>query len=294
MPAMRRFSLVLVVLAVGSAHCGGAVAPSDETEPKASHTAWSVTASCAEVKASCVSAPATFVHGHATGLAALDGARAEFAVRYILTEGSGLDVPHGVVVGRTHVKDGAFEACVCVPHGANMYPQIASVVYHPQTTGGTSRDVARATFSQRYATLGDEDLSYALNAVPSELQKEAAVAAMIERTASTIVGNLRSFEGSRVIAGLVSDDRPVAAQIARESVENGKVAITWTMPGHASPSERVVFFIDGNNNGLCDTDGSDVGGVTSFGGNIDFTSSWLANAELSPVCDALQPSASRE
>lgn len=301
---MNRFNFLL--LALGCAHCGGSVAadPSAtaDTGAPASDTGTVVvdapapefaeTASCEAIKSSCTTDPAVLVRGHAEGLAFLDGARVEFAVRYIKEEGRGLDVPHGVALGRTFVKDGKFETCVCVPHGANMYPQIAAVVYRPHTTSLTSKDVIRATFSQRYATLGDENVGYALNAVPGELQKEAAVAAMADRTATVVLSGLGAEE--HVTAGLIADERPLAAQVSGGAATGGKAEITWTMPGHAWSSERIAFFVDRNKNGKCDTDGSDRGGFAPYAAAATFDGKWLEGAALAAVCNSIQAGFPRE
>ncbi len=294
---MHRFTFFLLALA--SAHCGGNVA-TDTAPPTDSGTVtvdapspeWAETAACATVQASCTTAPAVFVRGHAEGLPDLEGARVEFAVRYILEEGMGLDVPHGVVVGRAHVKGSAFEACVCVPRGANMYPQIAAAVYRPGSTSMISRDVVRASFSQRYATLGDEDVGYALKALPNDLQKEAAVAAMSDRTAKATLGGLGAVEG--ITAGLIADERPLAAQVTTRAVAGGKVQLAWTMPGRAFSSERIAFFVDRNKNGKCDVDGSDAGGFAPFATTIEFGGAWLEGSLLTPVCDALRADSPRE
>jgi hypothetical protein len=287
----------LIVFFLCTASCGGTVAPdspaSDKSPPvTTTPTEWKVT-SCAEVKAACTTAPAVYVNGHASGLADLEGARAEFAIRYVSEEGMGLDGPHGVVVGRTFVYDGAFETCVCVPHSAGMYPQVAAVVYAPGTTSETGHDVARATFSQRYATLGDEDLTYAFGAVPNDAMKEAAVAAMIDRSATVTLNGLSSVEGTRVVAGLVGDDRSIAPQLANADVTSGSAIVSWSMPGKASSSERIAFFVDKNGNGLCDVD-ADAGGFLAFGESVDASSTLFVGTALAPVCDALRTDMPRE
>ncbi len=160
------------------------------------------------------------MRGHARGLTGLDGARARFAMRYVLREGEGLNVAHGVVVAGAEVRGGAFEACVCMPRGGSGYPQMAAVVFAPGTTGETGREVARAMFSQRYATLGDEDVSFALNEVPSAPETEAALAALVDRTHELRVRGLDGMaEGGRAYAALVADERPVAAQVIGGVVE---------------------------------------------------------------------------
>jgi hypothetical protein len=166
-------------------------------------------------------------------------------------------------------------------------------VYVPGTTGLTGRDAARTTFSQRFATLGDEDVSSALEAAPSDVQKEAAVAAMIDRTAETTL-ELASGETAAVYAGLVADERPIAAQISTGDATSPGVGLTWHMPGRAWSSERVAFFVDRNGNGKCDTDGGDVGAFVPFASAIKFGDTWLAGAALASVCDALRLEASRE
>lgn len=289
---MHRFLFASSLLVTA---CGGSVAP--EAEPTATKpeptVEWTETASCDVVASSCGSDPAVLVRGHAAGLVGLDGARVEFAIRYIHEEGMGLDVPHGVALGRTHVAGGAFETCVCVPHGANMYPQVAAVVYRPGATTLTGRDAERATFSQRYATLGDEDVSFALNAVPNDFQKEAAVAAMVERTAKATL-DLPGEETGQIYAGLIADERPVAAQLTTGSSAFGRASLTWSMPGRAWSSERVAFFIDRNANGKCDADGADVGAVVPFAATLAFSGAWVTGGELASICAALRPDAPRE
>jgi hypothetical protein len=294
---MNRFFFLFALVG-----CGGSVAPLDaavadtgtppaDTAPPAAPE-WAETPSCDAIKASCTAEPATFVVGHAEDLVGLDGARVDFAIRYLREEGVGLSGEHGVVVGRSHVKGTTFEACVCVPYGANNYPQVAAVVYRPGTKGITSADVARASFSQRYATLGDENVGYGLNALPTAAQKEAAVAAMSDRVATITLRNLDKVEGAHVSAGLIADERPVAAQIVGGAVESTSTKLIFTMPGHAWSSERVAFFVDANKNGKCELDGTDMGGFAEPTG--DFAGKWLSGAALAPVCEALLPAASRE
>jgi hypothetical protein len=281
-----RKALIVFFLCIGG--CGGTVAPDSPaaaTPPvTTTPTEWKET-SCTEVKATCGAAPAMFVRAHASGLTGLEGARAAVAIRYLDEEGDGLDVPHGVVVGRTSVHDGAFETCVCVPHGAGAYPEVAAVVYPPGTTSETGHDVVRATYSQRYAVIDDEDATYALGAVPNDAVKEAAVAAMFERTAEVTLNGLAGADGARVIAGLVADDRSVAPQLSNAAVDSGSALVRWTMPGRKSASERIAFFVDRNGNGLCDPD-VDEGGFAPLADVVD-VSATTSGAALNPVCDAL-------
>lgn len=287
--AMHRISLTaLALLTVQTVHCGGAVA-SDPTVVPPTQTVslpeWKETASCEEIARTCKTDPALLVRGHAEGLSSdTEGARVEFAVRYV-EDRSAFDVPHGVALGRTHVEGGSFSTCVCVPEGANMYPQVAAVVYRPGSRAETPADAIRATYSQRYATLGDEDVAYGLSAVPGEAQKSAAVAAMVKRTASVLLKNVG--EGS-VVAGIVADERPVASQLSYGGAEGSVVSLRWAMPGRASTSERVAFFIDKNTNGMCDA--GDLAAFAPLSGAFD--GKWLT--DIKPVCDALQPDAPRE
>lgn len=295
--AMKRFALVLLLATTHCAIVAPDAAPTDDAGPIADAgptPEWKPTASCEEVTATCGGEPAQAVRGHAAGLVDLEGARVEFAVRYLTEEGKGLDMPHDVALGRTVVAGGAFETCVCVPHGANMYPQIAAVVYRPGTHGTVSADVARATFSQRYATLGDEDVAYALGSVPSAAQKEAAIAAMSPRTATVVVSDLSAVEGHQVLGGLVAAERPIAAQLSFGGVEAGRLSLTWNMPGRAYSTERVAFFVDRNKNGKCDADGSDAGAFIDFAPTIAHPGALLEGAALAPVCAALLPGTPRE
>lgn len=304
----RASSLAALLLSVGAAHCGSVVAgaPTLDASTTADATPTADTASvdatppptvvspsCDEVRARCGPAPAMFVRGHATGLTGLDGARARFAVRYHGDTGGGLNVPHDVVAAWARVQGGAFEACVCVPVGANLYPSIAAVVYAPGSTGETGRDVARAAFSQRYATLGDEDVSVALAATPSRPQAEAAVAAMDPRALMLTVTGISAADGARLYGGVVADERPVAAQVAGGAVMSGRSQMLWIMPGRAYPSERLALVIDRDNDRRCGA-----GDVAAFvrpdASGTAAVNTWLEGAAATPVCEALQLEAPRE
>jgi hypothetical protein len=248
------------------------------------------------VRAACGPAPQQVVRGHAEGLEGVDGARAYFAVRYLLREGQGLNVPHGVAVGRALVRGGAFETCVCIPHGGNLYPQLAAVVFSPGSTGETSQDAARAMFSQRYATLGDEDASRVLAMTPSPAQREAAVAALSDRTHRLAVRGLDgAMEGGQVYAGLVSDERLVAAQVLGARVTRGALAYEWIMPGRAHPTEGIALVQDRNNNRRCDA--GDRGALAPAAGLAELdgaTLSWVEGRALDAVCRALSIEGERE
>ena len=252
------------------------------------------TASCEEVRAACGAAPQQFVRGHAAGLTGLDGARVRFAMRYVRDPGHGLDVAHGVVVAAAEVRGGAFEACVCMPQGASNYPQMAAVVFTPGSAGETSREVARAMFSQRYATLGDEDVGFALNGVPSAPEVEAAVAALSDRTSELRVRGLDAMaEGGSAFAGLVADERPVAAQVVGGRVEGGALSLDWIMPGRQWPTERLALVIDHNGNHRCD-DG-DLGATVRLDGRRELDGlTWVQGADLQGVCRSLSLESDRE
>lgn len=305
MNARRPGLLALLLLGVGAAHCGGVVVSADgdagSVQPDAPAPDAPAVApldvptspGCAEVRAACGDAPQQFVRGHAEGLTGLDGARVRFAMRYLLERGNGLDVPHGVVSAWARVERGAFEACVCMPRGGNEYPEVAAVVFAPGSAGETGRDVARAVFSRRYATLGDEDASHSLRETPSEAQAEAALAAMVERTASVTVRGLDAAEGARVYAGLVADERPVAAQVSGGAVEGGAVQLRWIMPGTEWPSERLALVVDRNGNRRCDD--ADLGASVRLGGRREVTLGALVQgAALTPICRAVLLDAERE
>jgi hypothetical protein len=168
------------------------------------------------------------------------------------TDGASLSDARGVVVGTARVRGGAFEACVCVPRGANGYPQVAAVVLAPGATGLRGGDVLRGMVSQRFATLGDEDVSEALRAPPSRAQAEAALAAMDDRALVRTVILAGVDDGATVFAGVVSTERPVAAQVAVTMVREGRVALGWNMPGRAWPDERVALLVDRNGDRRCD------------------------------------------
>lgn len=296
---------LLLVLSLVAAGCGASVTPAPEAGdagslPPDAPSAQALTpapgtASCAEVRAACGAEPQTFVRGHAAGLAGLEGARVRFAMRYLLREGDGLNVPHGVVSAAAEVRGGAFEACVCMPRGGSGYPQVAAVAFAPGSTGETGREVARAVFSQRYATLGDEDLTMAFGPAPTVPQAEAALAGLSDRSHSLRVRGLdRAAEGLRAFAGLVADERPVAAQVLQTAVEGGALALDWIMPGRHWSSERLVLVIDRNGNARCDE--GDLGATVRLDGRreLDGVGAWAEGGALRGLCQALSMEDSRE
>lgn len=186
----RLAPLKALVLSLACAHCGAVVTSSELTPDAAPVDAAVVdvaaadaapSPSCAAVRASCGALPQQFVRGHAEGLTGLEGARVQFAMLYLRESNMGIGAPRGVASAWGRVEGGAFEACVCLPRGGNEYPQLAAVVFAPGTVTQTRSDVARAVFSQRYATLGDEDLAWMIQEPPTDAMIDEALAAMIER-----------------------------------------------------------------------------------------------------------------
>jgi hypothetical protein len=294
MSACRRIFGLL--LAVGTTGCGMVVngtagdAAVADAGAVAEASVPTETAACDAVRAGCVTAPQTFVRGHATGLTAPDGALARFAIRYVPTDGASLSDARGVVVGTARVRGGAFEACVCVPRGANGYPQVAAVVLAPGAAGLRGGDVLRGMVSQRFATLGDEDVSEALRAPPSRAQAEAALAAMDDRALARAVILPGVDDGATVFAGVVSTERPVAAQVAVTMVREGRVALGWNMPGRAWPDERVAVLVDRNGDRRCDA------GDSAFWAPLgrEGESVTATGAAMTAVCAALALDDTRE
>jgi hypothetical protein len=236
------------------------------------------------------------VRGFAQNLEGLEGARAHFAVRYLREADRGLDVPHGVAIARTVVRDGGFEACVCIPRGGNSYPQVAAVVFAPGTTGVTGREVARALFSQRYAIVHDEDTSRVLGQTPTLAQAEAAVAALSDRTREVqLQGIDRAFEGAQVYAGLVAQERPIAAQVRAGRVTRGTLSLAWVMPGRDYPTEAVVLVQDRNGNRRCDAGDlgarAPVAGLSTLDGGV---LRWVEGEALAALCRAVSIEVERE
>lgn len=304
---MSRHTSLWSLVVVLSAGCGGVVvtgadaAPFDAAPVDATPSEVAVdrpvspptSPSCEAVRAACGPLPQLFVRGHAEGLVGVDGARARFAIRYN-RDGSGGVRPDGVASAWATVTRGAFEACVCLPRGGNEYPMVAALVYAPGASGESSRDVTRAMASQRFATLGDEELGSALAETPPPTVIEAALAAMEDRSAElTVRGWPASLEGATLHAGLVSDARPVAAQIITQTVSSGSAHLLWFMPGRASPDERVVLLIDRNRDRRCDPD--DLAASVRLDGRAELTVPTLVTGPaLAPLCAALALDAPRE
>jgi hypothetical protein len=122
------------------------------------------TPSCSEVRATCPASTSLVVRGHATALQGLDGAAAAFAI--------GLrGVPTGPAAW-TSVRDGAFEACVCLTiERATAAPTVASIIFVPGAQSLSQQDVNRATYAELYGIWrgggDDEDLSMDLATDPT-------------------------------------------------------------------------------------------------------------------------------
>jgi hypothetical protein len=153
---------------------GPADAALDASPAEASGPA-AMTAPCADVVASCGPSPALVVRGHAEGLVGLEGATVAFAMGFV-EPGTGVAGPDSnAVAGRTVVRGGAFESCVCMPFGADSYPATAAVVFRPGATTETAGDVAAAVFRQLFATEGDEGFGPELTAPPAQTDVENAL-----------------------------------------------------------------------------------------------------------------------
>lgn len=290
---LRDAALSALLLTLSAAHCGGVVVTDDAPAAQAVE-GFPESSSCEAVRASCGAAPQQFVRGHAEGLEGLEGARVQFGIRYLLERGQGLDQPHGVVSAWGRVEGGSFEACVCVPQNANVYPEVAAVAFAPEAASPTRESVVRASFSRRYATLGDEDLAYALREPAGEALVAASLAAMVEGERAVRVRGLGDeMTGATLYGGLVAGERPVAAQIVGGAVAEGGVNLSWVMPGRASSDERVALLLDLNRDHRCDE--GDLGALVRLDGRDEVTpGAWLRGAELSGVCRALGLDAERE
>lgn len=284
--------VIWFLLAASAAGCGmvvngttGDAAVSDAvTAAEAAVPAES--AACDAVRAACGPAPQTFVRGRAEGLTVPDGAVARFAIRYVPADDASLSDARGVVVGTARVRGGAFEACVCVPRGASGYPQVAAVVLAPGAAGLRGGDVLRGMVSQRFATLGDEDVSEALRPPPSRAQAEAALAAMDDRALPRTLTLPGVDEGATVFAGVVASERPVAAQVATTTVRDGRASVTWNMPGRAWPDERVAVLVDRNRDRRCDA--GDLALWAPLGRDAEpVTATPATGAVMTAVCAAL-------
>lgn len=265
--------------AVPDAATGDAVAVAEAAVPAES-------AACDAVRAGCGPAPQTFVRGLAAGLAVPDGALARFAIRYVPAENASLSDARGVVVGTARVRGGAFEACVCVPRAANGYPQVAAVVLAPGAAGLRGGDVLRGMVSQRFATLGEEDVSEALRAPPSRAQAEAALAAMDDRALTRSVLLPGVDDGATVFGGVVSAERPVAAQVVLATAGAGRAGLVWNMPGRAWSDERVALLVDRNRDRRCDV--GDLAFWAPLGREAEpVTATVASGAAMTAVCAAL-------
>jgi hypothetical protein len=298
LPARRLVSLLSLFVV----HCGATVttvSPDASTDAPPADAAPlplpEPTAPCDLVAAQCNVAPQQLFRATATGLTGLDGASAQVAVRYVRNEGAGLTEPRGVVVGRTVVRGGSFEACACIPRNADGYPEVAAVVFAPGSRRETARDVARGFYSQRFAVVGPEDMTESLREAPTPVAAEAALAALDERSTTGVLRGLTVRADATVYAGLVADERPIAAQAVMGTVADGSATFLWSMPGRAWPSERVVFVVDENGDWRCDA--SDSGGTVrrdAAGVATVAAGAIVRGAAVLPLCDALRVGVPRE
>lgn len=299
--AARRLVCALSLLTL---HCGSTVtgaAPDASADATPADAAADVappepTASCEVVAARCNVAPQQLFRASATGLVGLDGASAQVAVRYLLDNSGGLMAPRGVAAARAVVRGGAFEACACIPRNASGYPEVAAAVFAPGSRGETARDVARGFYSQRFAVVGPEDMTEALREAPTPVVAEAALAALYDRAVTGVLrGLVDASAGATVYAGLVADERPVAAQVVAAMAADGSASLLWSMPGRAWPSERVAFVVDVNGDRRCDE--GDVGGraaLDAAGAAMVAAGATVRGAAITPLCEALRVGVPRE
>lgn len=279
MTTLRRTTRVATALfALGTSHCGAMVSASNVAPSTRERFAL-----CPEVRATCTGETETLVRVFAQGIAAHNGARFRFAVRYVSEQGNGLDVPRGVALGGDEVRDGSVEACVCVARNANLYPQVSYVMFAPSTTATRAEDVSWASFSQLYAIRGEQEFAPE-NARPTRSVIEASLAALVDRTVTVQVTDLDpAFNGRSLIAGLLSDERVVATDRAHGEIANAATTVRWVMPGRASPSERVVLVVDNNGNHQCDVGDS----VTTVALPSDSATVSVRGAQWSTSADAV-------
>jgi hypothetical protein len=269
--------MATVFLALAASGCGATVSANNVAP-----TAPERFASCAEVRAACTGEAETVVRAFAQGIAAHNGARFRFAVRYVTEQGNGINVSRGLSVGGAEVRDGAVEACVCA-RNANVYPQVSYVLFAPGTTETRADDVSWASFMQLYAIRGDNELALT-DERPSRAVIESSLAALVDRTVTVRVTDLdAALEGRALLAGLLSDERVVATDRTRGEISEGATTLRWVMPGRPSASERVVLVLDNNSNHRCDVGDS----VTAIPLAADPTTVSARGAQWSSSADAV-------
>lgn len=244
---------------------------------------------CDEVRATCTGPEAMMVRGHVSQVADLEGHSFCFAMRYLTRSGDGLDHPYDVVRSTSVIREGRAEACVCVPQGANSYPQVAAVIVRPGERELRADNTARASFSRRYATLGDEGFVWTLTGAPSREVVAAGLAAMDSRGFSlTLRGRSPQVTGATMRGGLVGAARPLAYDVARTTIGPSDPVLRWVMPGRQLDDERVALWHDRNDDGRCDE--ADQGAFVVLAGRTEIpmeSVSWSQGAMLASVCDAL-------
>ncbi|MDP3274418.1 MAG: hypothetical protein Q8Q09_04435 [Deltaproteobacteria bacterium] len=290
MKLSKRSALAVLALTL-TQHCGAMVAPSVDGGADGAVEAGTFAESpaCDQVRAQCMGAESLVVRGHVERLGDLNGHSFHFAVRYLDQLGDGLDHPYLVVRASGVVREGRAEACVCVPTGANNYPQIAATVVRPGATEIRADNTVRAAFSRRYATLGDEGFDWTLTGAPSRETLAAGLAAMDSRGFTlTLRGRSSQVTEGVVRAGLVGAARPVAFNVARAAVGDADLALRFVMPGRALSDESVALWHDRNGNDRCDE--GDRAAFVALQGRTEVRMDsvpWAQGATLTSVCDAL-------
>ena len=244
---------------------------------------------CDEVRAACTGPEAMMVRGHVSQVADLEGHSFCFAMRYLTRSGDGLDHAYDVVRSSSVIRDGRAEACVCVPQGANNYPQVAAVIVRPGEREIRADNTVRASFSRRYATLGNEGFVWTLTGAPRREEVAAGLAAMDSRGFSlTLRGRSPQVAAGIVRGGLVGAARPLAYDVARATLGPSDPVLRWVMPGRQLDDERVALWHDGNDDGRCDE--ADLGAFVVLAGRTEIPMKavdWARGATLASVCDAL-------
>lgn len=96
-----------------------------------------------------------------------------------------------------------------------------------------------------------------------------------------------------VFAGVVSSERPVAAQAVMTTVREGRAGLVWNMPGRAWPDERVALLVDRNRDRRCDP--GDLALWAPLGREAEPVSATLtAGTAMTSVCAALALDDTRE
>jgi hypothetical protein len=250
---------------------------------------------CAAVRDACEETSESdsprFTRAFASGLGALEGAPVRFAVRYLLTLGSGLDTPRGVVTASTTVEGGEFEACVCVPRNGNNYPEIAAAVFAVGSNAERGSEVELGYLTQAFGVAVEQDLSSDLAAV-DEVDAELVVAAMTERTEEIHLSGLEGeLDDVTLWAGIIAPERPLAARLVRTEAGSAEADLLFSMPGFAWPDEELVVIFDRDDDGSCG-EGDVAYGFPDLAGRTELDAGEGLRVEgatdLGPPCAALR------